>query len=71
MESIRDRFNGRDRMGSERGRDRYDRPDRSDMGERASRRGGGYAASEGLGIDDVTEAIEKSNAKQLEVFARK
>ncbi len=69
MESIRDRFNGRDRMGSERGRDRYDRPDRSDMGERASRRGGGYASSEGLGIDAVTEVIEKSNAKQLEVFA--
>lgn len=69
MESIRDRFSGRDRMGSDRGgRDRYDRMDRGDMGERSPRRGQSYG-SDGAQIDEIANVIEQSNSKQLEVFA--
>lgn len=95
MESIRDRFSGRDRMGSDRGaRDRFDRgdraermerPDRGDMGDRgmvdrgmvdrgmgmsrAMGRGGYESESAGAGIEEIAGAIEKSNSKQLEIFA--
>ena len=77
MESMRDRFSGRDRMGSDRGgRDRYDRqerPDRMDrqdmgMGERPLRRGSSYDL-DGLQIEDIADVVEQSNSKQLEVFA--
>ncbi|MBR4169682.1 MAG: hypothetical protein IKR47_08140 [Lachnospiraceae bacterium] len=70
MDSIRDRFGGRDRMGSDRGgRDRYDRPERDDMGERMSRRNTPSYGNDGVGIDDIANVIEQSNSKQLEVFA--
>ena len=70
MDSIRDRFGGRDRMGSDRGgRDRYDRPERDDMGERMSRRNTPSYGSDDVGIDDIANVIEQSNSKQLEVFA--
>lgn len=76
MESMRDRFSGRDRMGSDRGgRDRYDRqerPDRmerQDMGmERSMRRSPSYDL-DGLQIEDIADVVEQSNSKQLEVFA--
>ena len=84
MDSFRDRFNGRDRMGSDRGgRDRYDRqerdydrsdreydrPERDDMGDRAMRRGSQSYGEGGAGLDEIANVIEKSNSKQLEVFA--
>ncbi len=77
MDSFRDRFSGRDRMGADRGgRDRYDsydrpeRPEREDMSERAPRRSAAPSfGGEGVAIDDIANVIEKSNSKQLEVFA--
>ncbi len=72
MESMRDRFSGRDRMGSDRGgRDRYERSERqerSEMGERVSRRSAGYEP-DGAQINEIANVIEQSNSKQLEVFA--
>ena len=70
MDSIRDRFNGRDRLGSDRGgRDRYDRPERDDMGDRGSRRSAPPYGGDGVQIDDIANVIEQSNSKQLEIFA--
>lgn len=77
MESMRDRFSGRDRMGSDRGgRDRYERQERPDrmerqdmgMGERSMRRSPSYDL-DGLQIEDIADVVEQSNSKQLEVFA--
>ncbi len=72
MESMRDRFSGRDRMGSDRGgRDRYERSERqerSEMGERVSRRSAGYEP-DGAQINEIANVIEQSNSKQLEIFA--
>ncbi|MBO4901749.1 MAG: hypothetical protein J5518_03025 [Lachnospiraceae bacterium] len=72
MDSIRDRFNGRDRMGSDRGgRDRYDRQDRGEALDRAPRRSAPSYSPEGPGVDvdAIADVIEQSNSKQLEVFA--
>ena len=50
MESIRDRFSGRDRMGSDRGtRDRFDRGDRAERMERGDMGDRGMA-DRGMGM---------------------
>ena len=66
MDSIRDRFNGRDRMGSDRGgRDRYDRQDRGEALDRAPRRSAPSYSPEGPGVDmdAIADVIEQSNSK--------
>lgn len=75
MDNFRDRLAGRDRGGRDRydrgmdrdRSDRGDRYDRDDMDERSSRRAPSYGGD--VQIDDIANAVEQSNSKQLEVIA--
>ena len=80
MDNFRDRFasrGGRDRYERSDRADRYDRYERDDRDdrydrdepdERSSRRAPSYGG-DSVQIDDIANAVDKSNGKQLEVIA--
>ncbi|HOO29218.1 MAG TPA: hypothetical protein PLU43_12200 [Lachnospiraceae bacterium] len=67
MDGFRERFSGRFDRSTERGGSDRNNQDRY---ERTARKApsSGYGASERLGLEEITEAIDKSNTKQLEII---